>query len=132
MLLESVKVKGKYLFVGNTHLYFHPDADHIRLIQAASCMRLIEALIAEKFPGVSLFSLPILAFAHFRLAETPCRWQHLCATMSHFSIIFLFQILQPDVCVMFCGDMNSVPENAVYQLATQQFVPAFHEDWRSS
>ncbi|CAG0878630.1 unnamed protein product, partial [Darwinula stevensoni] len=53
VLLESVKVKGKYLFVGNTHLYFHPDADHIRLIQAATCMRLIEALIAEKFSGVN-------------------------------------------------------------------------------
>lgn len=31
-VLQS-KVNGHYLVVTNTHLYFHPDADHIRLLQ---------------------------------------------------------------------------------------------------
>lgn len=31
--LESVENSDELLLVGNTHLYFHPDADHIRLIQ---------------------------------------------------------------------------------------------------
>ena len=28
--------------IGNTHLYFRPDADHIRLIQIAVCLRQLE------------------------------------------------------------------------------------------
>lgn len=32
VLLES-KDNGKCLLIANTHLYFHPDSDHIRLIQ---------------------------------------------------------------------------------------------------
>lgn len=31
--LESIDNLNEVLIVGNTHLYFHPDADHIRLIQ---------------------------------------------------------------------------------------------------
>lgn len=31
--LESIDNVNEVLIVGNTHLYFHPDADHIRLIQ---------------------------------------------------------------------------------------------------
>lgn len=32
VLLES-KINGKLLLIANTHLYFHPDSDHIRLVQ---------------------------------------------------------------------------------------------------
>lgn len=32
-LLLEFKENGKFLLIANTHLYFHPDADHIRLIQ---------------------------------------------------------------------------------------------------
>lgn len=31
--LQSIENPNEILLVGNTHLYFHPDADHIRLIQ---------------------------------------------------------------------------------------------------
>lgn len=31
--LESIDNPRELLIIGNTHLYFHPDADHIRLIQ---------------------------------------------------------------------------------------------------
>lgn len=31
--LQSLDYENELLIVGNTHLYFHPDADHIRLIQ---------------------------------------------------------------------------------------------------
>lgn len=31
--LESVDNPSEILIVANTHLYFHPDADHIRLLQ---------------------------------------------------------------------------------------------------
>lgn len=32
-VLQSIENPNEILVVGNTHLYFHPDADHIRLIQ---------------------------------------------------------------------------------------------------
>ncbi|XP_036318122.1 2',5'-phosphodiesterase 12 isoform X2 [Rhagoletis pomonella] len=35
------KANGRYLLVANTHLYFHPDADHIRLLQMGFAMTYI-------------------------------------------------------------------------------------------
>lgn len=32
-ILQSLDNQNEILIVGNTHLYFHPDADHIRLVQ---------------------------------------------------------------------------------------------------
>lgn len=40
-LLKS-KSSDQYLMVGNTHLYFHPDADHIRLLQMAFFMLFVK------------------------------------------------------------------------------------------
>lgn len=36
------KENGHYLVVANTHLYFHPDADHIRLLQIGFSMKYVE------------------------------------------------------------------------------------------
>lgn len=36
------KETGHYLVVANTHLYFHPDADHIRLLQIGFSMKYVE------------------------------------------------------------------------------------------
>lgn len=33
------------LLVANTHLYFHPNADHIRLLQGGFCIRYIQHII---------------------------------------------------------------------------------------
>ena len=43
VVLETVD-ESKRLIVANTHLYFHPDADHIRLLQATMALRLAEDL----------------------------------------------------------------------------------------
>lgn len=40
-MLKS-KSSDQYLLVGNTHLYFHPDADHIRLLQMAFFMLFVK------------------------------------------------------------------------------------------
>lgn len=39
--LESIE-HSEILIVANTHLYFHPDADHIRLLQCGLIMKHIE------------------------------------------------------------------------------------------
>lgn len=36
------KSNGQYLIVANTHLYFHPDADHIRLLQIGFFMLFVK------------------------------------------------------------------------------------------
>ncbi|KAF4518026.1 hypothetical protein B566_EDAN009259 [Ephemera danica] len=36
------RVSGEVLVIGITHLYFHPDADHIRLLQAGACLTFLE------------------------------------------------------------------------------------------
>ncbi|XP_064485164.1 2',5'-phosphodiesterase 12-like [Ornithodoros turicata] len=47
VLLECVENKNRFLLVANTHLYFHPDSDHIRLLQAYCCIRTIQWLCTE-------------------------------------------------------------------------------------
>ncbi|KAL4217215.1 Endonuclease/Exonuclease/phosphatase [Mactra antiquata] len=42
--LEPIDQPGRILLVANTHLYFHPDAGHIRMIQTLIAMRYIEHL----------------------------------------------------------------------------------------
>ncbi|CAH1369665.1 unnamed protein product [Tenebrio molitor] len=43
-ILESLD-RNEVLVVGNTHLYFHPDADHIRLLQGAAIIRYLEHIM---------------------------------------------------------------------------------------
>ncbi|CAK9807032.1 2',5'-phosphodiesterase 12 [Anthophora plagiata] len=89
-VLQS-KENPEILIIGNTHLYFRPQADHIRLLQA-------------------YYSLVYLhTFANKMKAEHP----------------------ECNVSILYCGDFNSTPENAIYQLMTQNYVPEDHTDWNS-
>ncbi|CAL1284908.1 unnamed protein product, partial [Larinioides sclopetarius] len=47
VLLESIDVPEKRILVANTHLYFHPDSDNIRLLQATSCILYLEDLLLK-------------------------------------------------------------------------------------
>lgn len=40
--LQSTECRTRYLLVANTHLYFHPMGDHIRLLQVAISLKYIE------------------------------------------------------------------------------------------
>jgi 2',5'-phosphodiesterase len=42
------------IVVANTHQYFHPDADHIRLLQSGMTVMYLEHLVAEVAAEVSL------------------------------------------------------------------------------
>jgi 2',5'-phosphodiesterase len=48
VILRSKEFPQRFITVANTHLYFHPDADHIRLLQFGISMILIQDII-EKF-----------------------------------------------------------------------------------
>ena len=40
--------RTKRLIIANTHLYFHPDADHIRLLQSTIGLRLAHDLLRQQ------------------------------------------------------------------------------------
>lgn len=52
-ILKS-KITGKYLVVANTHLYFHPDADHIRLLQIGFFMLYIQHIYQKTITELGL------------------------------------------------------------------------------
>ncbi|XP_017862422.1 PREDICTED: 2',5'-phosphodiesterase 12 [Drosophila arizonae] len=45
--LLQVKETGRYVLVANTHLYFHPDADHIRLLQIGFSLIFVEHIYKQ-------------------------------------------------------------------------------------
>ena len=47
LLLQSTELPNSYLLVANTHLYFHPLGDHIRLLQVAVSLKFLETRIWE-------------------------------------------------------------------------------------
>ncbi|KAK3085717.1 hypothetical protein FSP39_007770 [Pinctada imbricata] len=56
-VLESIEEPGRKLCVANTHLFFHRDADHIRVIQGATCLAHLQHVLEtekEKDDDLSL------------------------------------------------------------------------------
>jgi len=47
VILHSKEFPEKFFAVANTHLYFHPDADHLRLLQIGFSMILVQDIIAK-------------------------------------------------------------------------------------
>ncbi|XP_075164290.1 2',5'-phosphodiesterase 12 [Haematobia irritans] len=45
---------GRYIIVANTHLYFHPDADHIRLLQFGFSMLYLEDIYKKSLKNYNL------------------------------------------------------------------------------
>lgn len=41
-LIKNKKLSNEYSIIANTHLYFAPDADHIRLLQGGVCVKYLE------------------------------------------------------------------------------------------
>lgn len=48
------KVNDQYLIVSNTHLYFHPDADHIRVLQIGFFMLFVKHIYYKIVADLSL------------------------------------------------------------------------------
>jgi len=56
-ILRSVHQPRNLVVVGNTHLFFKPDADHIRLLQLEMCLIEIKSFreeMIEKYPGSNI------------------------------------------------------------------------------
>lgn len=55
-VLRSRDSEGKVLLVANTHLYFHPDADHIRLLQFGAAMQYVQYVHEQTVVDLKLAS----------------------------------------------------------------------------
>ena len=64
VVLDSVDNSKKRIVVANTHQYFHPDADHIRLLQSSMTLTYLEHLVAETALEVSLMYRHSLTYAN--------------------------------------------------------------------
>lgn len=47
VILRSKDFPQKFFTIANTHLYFHPDSDHIRLLQMGTAMILVQDIMAK-------------------------------------------------------------------------------------
>ena len=47
MQIESKEFPGEHMLLANTHLFFHPKADFIRLLQAMASIKYLEKLKFE-------------------------------------------------------------------------------------
>ncbi|KQS70529.1 uncharacterized protein Dere_GG26826 [Drosophila erecta] len=54
--LLRIKGTDNYVLVANTHLYFHPDADHIRLLQMGFSMLFVEHSISKALKDFNISS----------------------------------------------------------------------------
>lgn len=84
VVLQSKDIEGEILVVANTHLYFHPDADHIRLLQGGICIRFIQHLVDDLKNRVCYFLFYII----FILGKFPS-----CIILYVFCLFHLFLFL---------------------------------------
>jgi len=56
---------GTLYFPANTHLYFHPDADHIRCLQTLTCVDYIESTLNDIRKAFPTFSVSVIFCGDF-------------------------------------------------------------------
>lgn len=102
-LLKFKQSPNDHLLVANTHLYFAPDADHIRLLQGSICVKYLEYL--------KEYYMELLKTKMVDTNQT---------------------FLSPNIFTIFTGDMNSTPDCGLYKLLTQGKVNSSLSDWKSA
>ena len=95
--LECKEKPGHFACVANTHLFYYPTSDHIRVLQTEIILRYLRCALDEFTK-----TLPTL---HPSLSQPP------------------------QVATVFCGDFNSCPCTATFELLTKGSVGKGHCDW---
>ncbi|XP_015510986.2 2',5'-phosphodiesterase 12 [Neodiprion lecontei] len=99
--LLSLDNLSEILVVGNTHLYFHPDADHIRLLQgyyALHYVRNVANEVQKKFPDHNVSIV-------------------LCGDFNSVPECGIYQLMCKKQVPEDCKDWNSNPEEAVHSVS---------------
>ncbi|CAG5021619.1 unnamed protein product [Parnassius apollo] len=106
-VLESKDNSDEILVVGNTHLYFHPDADHIRLLQGGMViywLREIRNNLSEKYPRRRISLI-------------------LCGDFNSVPSCGIYQLYTTGTAPSSLPDWKSNADEAVYDLSLSQDIP---------
>ena len=96
----------KSLCVMNTHLYFHPDAPHIRTVHAAMLMEEAEAMCASYMQSTGSDNNNASADDDADYVSHPA--------------------------MLFAGDLNSSPCTGVIEYLTNGELSEYHHEWKRS
>lgn len=101
--------KGEDILIANTHSYFHPTADHIRLIHT------------------------YLSLKHMEMVSTNIKVNRMFAlVLIYFSIRFFLFLKENIPRIIFCGDLNSDPLSGAMKLLENGSISNNHESFFSS
>ncbi|KAG9508911.1 2',5'-phosphodiesterase 12, partial [Fragariocoptes setiger] len=110
-VLQNRQMPSKAVVVANTHLYFHPDSDHIRLLQGSILAKYLE-FVKQR------------VIEHLKLNHQQQRDNSIDVDDNGTYDIEVTSIL--------CGDLNSSPDCGLYRLMLTGYVPATAFDWHSN
>lgn len=101
------------LIVTNTHLFFHPGASHIRIMQAGAIMVGARYSILRYIVGVVCDHLCSLDFQN-EVSKAAAEWS---VDGEHLGLLV-------------CGDLNSEPDTGAIELLAKGHVSRDHMEWR--
>lgn len=115
VLVDTID-ESTVLIIANTHLFYHPSAAYVRLLQTHSIIQAVCRLRnkIQKY-GIS--------FLKHKIAES--------GSLETDSDSVLPIINNPRVIVIVAGDFNSTPETAVIEYLTSGIILPEHEVWQS-
>jgi 2',5'-phosphodiesterase len=143
--------KGRRLLVANTHLFYYPWANYVRMLQTHVIVRVLEEIKNRLLAGASLpigyslhaCSVPelveneqtyeeVLPWVQRGMQEgiPPEEEQQLCSAQSQpDTLIAVGRVEQVSVC--FCGDLNSTPGDGSIEYIRSGHLPSEHDNWSS-
>ena len=131
--MESLTEPKKKLLIATTHLFFHPRANNIRLLQTLACVQHLSSLLESRPDEVSYLrhhcTYSVYQFDYFQAVPVAIQtWIFYNGVTCVASDLFS---RPQDIGVVLCGDLNSHPINAVHELLTTGSVCGTHADWYS-
>ncbi|XP_049869288.1 2',5'-phosphodiesterase 12 [Pectinophora gossypiella] len=106
-ILQSLDNDNEILVVGNTHLYFHPDADHIRLIQGGIVIYWLKKIRMDILNENSNKKVSLL----------------LCGDFNSVPSCGIYQLYTTGISPSSLPDWKSNKKEAVYNLTLEQDIP---------
>ncbi|XP_063358547.1 2',5'-phosphodiesterase 12 [Cydia amplana] len=105
-ILRSLENPKEILLVGNTHLYFHPDADHIRLLQGGMVIYWLKQIKKRMHDKFSDHRMSLI----------------LCGDFNSVPSNGIYQLYTTGSAPSSLPDWNSKPDEAVLDLNLQQDI----------
>ena len=107
----------RFFLVGNTHLFYHPRAAYVRLLQIDTIARAAQRLSFAAWSHIKAHGGSAEGFEH-AVFPSGCGGPTPTPTIMPIPLLL-------------CGDFNSTPETAVVEYLERGFIGPAHEVWAS-